>query len=216
MTMESMVDEEVGSKRSGSKVVDATGAVGDVAEDEALVGAREGLEDVGENQGVHQEALGELEGHALGLGGEDAVDAPVDLEVVVGREERDGGIQCGITESKLSTLDVGGDCRWMTISAVLLSSFRLTFSLPPILLDDDLCCFVLHLSAYVLPLTNSHHRCCIRGATGERKEDICRESRWESFGERKWQRSPMHSAGQQGIRGKNYRVDHKEKEERGP
>lgn len=50
----------------------------------------EGLDDVGDDEGVHKEAFGELESHALSVGGAYAPDALVDFEVVVGRQEGDG------------------------------------------------------------------------------------------------------------------------------
>ena len=42
---------------------------------------------------VHEETLRELESHAFCSRGEHAPDALVDLEVVVGREHRDCGVQ---------------------------------------------------------------------------------------------------------------------------
>lgn len=93
-----VVNEEIGAERDGGEVVDATSAVGDVAEDEAVGDIGEGGEDVGEYEGIHEEALGELKGDALGGGGEDAPDRFVDLEVVVGRENGDGGIERRVVE----------------------------------------------------------------------------------------------------------------------
>lgn len=58
------VNEEVGVEGLGGEVVDAARAVSRVAQNEALAGASEGGEDVGENQRVHQEALRQLESHA--------------------------------------------------------------------------------------------------------------------------------------------------------
>lgn len=78
-----VVDEEVGLKSRGGEIVDAASAVSDVAEDEAVFGAAEGGDDVREYKGVHEEALGELEGHARRLSGPDAPYALVDLEIVV-------------------------------------------------------------------------------------------------------------------------------------
>lgn len=93
-----VVNEEIGAEGEGGEVVDAAGAVGDVAEDEAVGNGGEGGEDVGEDKRVHEEALGELEGDALGSRGEDAPDALVDLEVVVGRENGDGGVEKRVVE----------------------------------------------------------------------------------------------------------------------
>ncbi|RYR72843.1 hypothetical protein Ahy_A02g007062 isoform A [Arachis hypogaea] len=53
----------------------------------------EGNEDVGERKGVHEEALGELKGNALGGGGKNVPNAFVDLEVVVLMENGDGIIE---------------------------------------------------------------------------------------------------------------------------
>lgn len=78
-----VVNEEVGGECGGGEVVDAASAVGDVAEDEAGFDGGEGSEDVGKDEGVHEEAFGELESDALGVCGEDSVDRFVDLEVVV-------------------------------------------------------------------------------------------------------------------------------------
>lgn len=93
-----VVDEEVGAKRGGGEVVDAAGAVGDVAEDEAVRGPAEGGDDVGEGEGIHKEALGELEGDARRGRGANAPDALVDFEVVVGREEGYRGVEVGVVE----------------------------------------------------------------------------------------------------------------------
>lgn len=86
-----VMDEKVSAESGRGEVVDAARAVSDVTEDEDVVSAGESAEDVGEREREHEEALGELEGDTLGRGGEreDAVDAFVDLEVVVGWEERD-------------------------------------------------------------------------------------------------------------------------------
>lgn len=91
-----VVDEEVGAERGGGEVVDAAGAVGDVTKYKAGLDGGEGGEDVGEDEGVHEEALGELEGDALGARGEHAPEGFVDLEVVVGGEEGDGGSKGGV------------------------------------------------------------------------------------------------------------------------
>lgn len=47
-------------------------------------GAAEGGDDIGEDEGVHEEALRELESDARGSSGAYAPDTLVDLEVVVG------------------------------------------------------------------------------------------------------------------------------------
>lgn len=93
-----VVNEEIGAESNGGEVVDATGTVGDVTEDKAVRDASEGGEDVGEDERVHEQALGELEGHALRPGGQDAPDAFVNLEVVVGREDGYGGVEKRVVE----------------------------------------------------------------------------------------------------------------------
>lgn len=84
-----VVDQEVAAKRSCRVVVDAAGAVGDVAHDQGGGAGAELGEDVGDGRGKEQQPLGELQGDGLGPGGANAVDAFVDLEAVVGREEGD-------------------------------------------------------------------------------------------------------------------------------
>lgn len=93
-----VVDEEINPKSGSRQVVDTARPVGDVPKYEAVVGAANGREDVGEDQGVHEEALRELEGHALGVRGAYAPHALVDLEVVVARQDGDGGVQRRIVE----------------------------------------------------------------------------------------------------------------------
>jgi len=93
-----VVDEEVGIEGGGGEVVDAAGAVGDVAEDVAVGDGGEGGEDVGEGKRVHEKALGELEGDALGARGEHAPNGLVNLEVVVGGEDGDGGVEKWVVE----------------------------------------------------------------------------------------------------------------------
>lgn len=88
-----VVDEKVGAEGGGSEVVDAASAVGNVAEDVAVGDGGEGGEDVGEGERVHEEALRELECHALCSAGEYTPNALVDLEVVVRREHGDCGVQ---------------------------------------------------------------------------------------------------------------------------
>lgn len=87
-----VVNKEISAERNGGEVVDAASAVGDVAEDEAVRNAGEGGEDVGESKRVHEETFRELKSDALSAGGEDARDAFVNLEDVVGRENGDGGV----------------------------------------------------------------------------------------------------------------------------
>lgn len=58
--------------------------------------AGEGCEYVGDDERVHKEALGELESDARGVRGAHAPYDLVNLEAVVGWEEGDGGVQCGV------------------------------------------------------------------------------------------------------------------------
>lgn len=99
-----VVNEEVSLKGGGGEVVNAAGPVGDVPKDEALVDAGERGEDIREMEGVHEETFGKLEGDTLGSRGEDPPDAFVDLEVVVGREKRNGGVESGIVEDRVRDL----------------------------------------------------------------------------------------------------------------
>lgn len=98
------VHEEVDVERARGEVVDAAGAVGDVAEDEAVGDGGEGGEDVGDDERVHEEALRELESDAGGVRGARAPDDFVDLEIVVGWEEGDGGVERGVVEEGVGDL----------------------------------------------------------------------------------------------------------------
>lgn len=93
-----VVDEEVRTEGGGGEVVDAAGAVGDVAEDVAMGDGGEGGEDVGEGKRVHEETLWKLEGDALGARGEHAPNGLVNLEVVVGGKDGDGGVEKWVVE----------------------------------------------------------------------------------------------------------------------
>lgn len=93
-----VMNEEVSSERGGREVVDAAGTVGYIAEYKTVSDVGEGGKDVREDEGIHEEAFGQLEGDALGVSGAEAPDALVDLEVVVGGEEGDGGVEGGIVE----------------------------------------------------------------------------------------------------------------------
>lgn len=77
------MDEEISGKSCGGKVVDATRAVSHVAEDETVSGGSESGEYIGDDEGVHEETLGELEGDALGTRSANAPYALVDFKVVV-------------------------------------------------------------------------------------------------------------------------------------
>lgn len=88
----SVMNQQVRVKRTRREVVHAARAVGDVTEDETVGGVSEGGDDVGDDERVHEEAFGELEGDALGARGGDAPDGFVDFEGVVWGEEGDGGV----------------------------------------------------------------------------------------------------------------------------
>lgn len=98
------VDEQVHVERASGQVVDAARAVGDVAEDEAVRDGGEGGEDVGDDERVHQEALRELERDARGVRGAHAPDDLVDLEVVVRRQQGDGGVERRVVEDGVGDL----------------------------------------------------------------------------------------------------------------
>ena len=82
-----VVHEEVAAKGAGGVVIDAAGAVGDVAHDEGFGAGAEAGEDVGDGGGEEEETFGELEGDFFGAGGADAMDCLWDLEGIVGWEE---------------------------------------------------------------------------------------------------------------------------------
>lgn len=98
------VHEQVYVERARGQVVDAASAVGDVAEDEAVGDGGESGEDVGYDERVHEEALRELESYAGGVRGAYAPDDFVNLEAVVGRKERNGGVQRRVVEDGVGDL----------------------------------------------------------------------------------------------------------------
>lgn len=93
-----VVHEEVAGEGAGREVVDAAGAVGDVAHDDGFDARAELGEDVGDGGGEEEEAFGHLEGYFGGAVGADAVDGFVEFEGVVGGEEGDGRVDVGIVE----------------------------------------------------------------------------------------------------------------------
>lgn len=99
-----IMDEEIGLESGGGEVIDATSAISDIAKNKAVGGLAESGEDIGEDEGVHEKTFGELKGNAGGAGGEDSPYALVNLEVVVGRKERDGGVQGRILEDGIGNL----------------------------------------------------------------------------------------------------------------
>lgn len=86
------VDQEVSRKRRGGEIVNATCTVSNVAEDEAVSDRSEGLENIRDDERVHQKAFRELESNALSSGGAHSPDALVNLEIVVRRQKGDGGV----------------------------------------------------------------------------------------------------------------------------
>lgn len=99
-----VMDEEIGVEGGGGEVIDATGAISDIAKNEAVGGLGESGEDIGDDEGVHEKAFGELKGNAGGAGGEDSPYALVNLEVVVGGKKGDGGVQGRIVEDGIGDL----------------------------------------------------------------------------------------------------------------
>lgn len=119
-----VVDEEVGLECGGSEVVEAAGAVGGVGEDEDVFGAGGGgAENVGEREGVHKEAIRELEGNTAGRRGDDAVDGLVDLEVVVEGEEGGGGFEGWVRQDLRRNLVLHVPLRgWLLLRCRLLAA----------------------------------------------------------------------------------------------
>lgn len=99
-----VMDEEIGMESGGGKVINTTSAKSDIAKNEAVGGFAESGEDIGEDKRVHEKTFGELKGNTGGGGGENSPYALVNLEVVVGRKERDGGIQGRIVKDGIGNL----------------------------------------------------------------------------------------------------------------
>lgn len=100
-----VVDEEVGGESGGSEVIDAAGAIGWITKDGDIDGVGgEGSDDIGDGEGVHEEAIGELEDNTASRGGSDAVEGLVDLEFVVAGKDGDGGIEGGVREEEVRNL----------------------------------------------------------------------------------------------------------------
>ena len=81
-----VVDHHIAAEGPGSVVVDAAGAVGDVAHDHAL-GAAEALDDIDNRTTVHEQSLRHLQRHPARPVLLDLRDRLGDLEAVVRREE---------------------------------------------------------------------------------------------------------------------------------
>ncbi len=80
-----VVHEQVTAQSASGVVIDAAGAVGDVAHDEGFASRTELGEDVGDGGCEQEETFRELKGHTFGTGRADPMDCFGDLERVVGR-----------------------------------------------------------------------------------------------------------------------------------
>jgi hypothetical protein len=98
------MDEEVAAKGARCVVVDAACAVSDVAHNEGFSSRAKLRENVGNCGCEEEEALGKLEGDALGARGSDAMDCLGDFEGVVLGEEVDGGEDFGVFEDRCGDL----------------------------------------------------------------------------------------------------------------
>lgn len=78
-----VMDKKIGVECGGGEIIDATGAISDIAKNEAMGCLAERGEDIGEDEGVHEKTFGELKGDAGGAGGEDSPYAFVNFEVVI-------------------------------------------------------------------------------------------------------------------------------------
>ena len=87
-----VVDQQVAVESTCGVVVDAAGAVCDIAHDQIFGLGAEGAEDVADCGRKKEEAFRKLEGDLLTLKTSNAVDGFVDLEAVVCGEESDGFI----------------------------------------------------------------------------------------------------------------------------
>ena len=171
-----VVDEEVGGERNGGEVVDTTSAVGDVTEDVAAVDGGEGSEDVGEREGVHEEALGELKGNALGASGKNAPNAFVDLEVVVVRENGDGGVEGRVVEDGIGDLVLHKPLRrWLWLS--LLHLHRPINLLPSLIFCKPFFFFRNSLGPLLLSSLKGAH---VQPAQRRQKRNTSTENRLEN------------------------------------
>ncbi|RYR72840.1 hypothetical protein Ahy_A02g007059 [Arachis hypogaea] len=126
----------------------------------------EGSEDLGEREGVHEEALGELKGNALGAGGKNAPNAFVDLKVVVVKENGDGGVEGRVVEEGIGDLVLQKPLRrWLWLS--LLHLHRPINLLPCLKFTGDVtygACYVNDFSAAALStdlLIHYGHSCLV-------------------------------------------------------
>ena len=90
--------QQVAAQGSRRQVVDAAGAVRDVAHHDGFGARAEALDDVAQRRGEHEQALGHLQRHAPRPRAADPVDRLGDLERVVGRQQRDGRLQVCVLE----------------------------------------------------------------------------------------------------------------------
>lgn len=91
-----VVHEQVTAEGTGRVVVDAAGAIGDVAHDEGLNARTELGEDVGDCGCEEKQALGHLQGYFFRPGGLDTVYRLGNLKAVVGGEQGDGLLELGV------------------------------------------------------------------------------------------------------------------------
>lgn len=105
-----VVHEQVAAEGAGGVIVDAAGAVGDVAHDEGFGAGAEASDDVGDGGGEEEETFGELQGDSLGARAADAVDGFGELEGVVGGQEGDGGGYVGVVKDGGGNLVESSGC----------------------------------------------------------------------------------------------------------
>lgn len=109
-----VVDEQVTSQRTRGEVVNAARAVCDIAHDQGGGVRAEAREDVGDGGGEEEQTLGELQGDVPGARRSDTVDAFVDFEVVVGREESDGGVDVWVMQDGVGDrVQRAGSTAWL-------------------------------------------------------------------------------------------------------
>jgi hypothetical protein len=99
-----IVDQQITPQRARREVVDTACAVRDIAHDEGGNARAELGEDVRDGRGEQQQTLGELQRNRFCARGANAVDAFVDLEAVVGRQQCDGLVDVLVVQN------VVGDC----------------------------------------------------------------------------------------------------------
>lgn len=99
-----VVYQQIASQRSRGEVVDTACTIRHVSHNQRGYARAKLRQDVRYRRREEEQSLRELEGDGLGARGADSVDAFVDFEVVVGREEGNGGVDVGVVEDRV------GDC----------------------------------------------------------------------------------------------------------